>query len=152
MRILILHFGINSRDYLPLYKKEINKIKEFNYNVDFLNLPEFASENLKLKKSVETEKILAKIPKNFTCYLFTDRGKMISSEDFATFFDSANICFIIGGSQGVDEEKIRLKKPEIKFLSLGKIIFPHKIFKLVVLEQIYRGLSIKFNRKYHHKD
>ncbi|AJR11888.1 Ribosomal RNA large subunit methyltransferase H [Mesomycoplasma dispar] len=150
MKILIINFASNSRDFLPLYQKEVNKIKEFKYQIEFVNLSEQSVENIDLKKSLETKVILQKIPKNYTCYLFTERGKMVSSQEFSQLLNSANICFIIGGSQGVDEKLLSKTMPNIRFLSFGKITFPHRIFKLVLLEQIYRGFSIKHNRKYHH--
>ncbi|WP_341501071.1 23S rRNA (pseudouridine(1915)-N(3))-methyltransferase RlmH [Mesomycoplasma ovipneumoniae] len=152
MRILIIGFGSNSRDFSVLYQKEINKIKEFKYQVDLINLSESQNENISLKKTIETKLILEKIPKNYSCFLFTERGQTISSPEFSQLLNSANICLIIGGSRGVDERLILEKVPNIRFLSFGKITFPHKIFKLVLLEQIYRGLSIKYNRKYHHDD
>ncbi|MHA0315440.1 23S rRNA (pseudouridine(1915)-N(3))-methyltransferase RlmH [Mesomycoplasma ovipneumoniae] len=152
MRILIIGFGSNSRDFSVLYQKEINKIKEFKYQVDLINLSESQNENISLKKTIETKLILEKIPKNYSYFLFTERGQTISSPEFSHLLNSANICLIIGGSRGVDEALILEKVPNIRLLSFGKITFPHKIFKLVLLEQIYRGLSIKYNRKYHHDD
>ncbi|AJC49586.1 23S rRNA (pseudouridine(1915)-N(3))-methyltransferase RlmH [Mycoplasma flocculare] len=150
MKILIINFGSISRNFLPLYQKEIDKIKEFNYQIEFVNLTESHIENMNLKKTLETKAILQKIPKNYDCYLFSERGKMVTSEEFSQLLNSANLCFIIGGSQGVNEKLISETLPKNRFLSFGKITFPHKIFKLIVLEQIYRGFSIKHKRKYHH--
>ncbi|CAT04684.1 Ribosomal RNA large subunit methyltransferase H [Mesomycoplasma conjunctivae] len=149
MNITLIFFGSKSPDYHSLYQKEINKIKQFKYNIKLLQLGEDKNSNLELKKKKETLAIIEKIPKNAQTFLFSERGKLISSMDFSTTLNHANICYIIGGSEGVDEDLIRQLRPDIIFLSLGKIVFPHKIFKLIVLEQIYRGLTIKYNRKYH---
>lgn len=53
MRILIIAFGSNSRDFSVLYQKEINKIKEFKYQVDLINLSESQNENISLKKPLK---------------------------------------------------------------------------------------------------
>lgn len=152
MKISIISFGSSPREWLGLYKKEINKIKQFKYQIEFINLSEHSQENIELKKMLETKDILQKIPKNSSCYLFTERGKTVTSKEFSQLLNFPNICFIIGGSFGVDEKLIAKSRPDIGFLSFGKLTFAHKIFKLIVLEQIYRGFSIKFNRKYHHAD
>ncbi len=75
------------------------------------------------------------------------RGESLTSEDFAKIFkNEAKINFFIGGAYGL--EKAFLAKTQ-RIISLSTLIYAHKIAKLVLAEQIYRGLSILHSHPYH---
>ena len=84
--------------------------------------------------------------------MFLDlNGKELDSVEFAKKMDeitnvSSTINFIIGGSLGLDDEVI--KKADYR-LSFSKFTFPHKLMKLILLEQIYRSFKINNNESYH---
>ena len=63
-----------------------------------------------------------------------------------TFISYPNINFIIGGSLGID--KSILDKCNI-VLSFSSLTFPHQLFRLMLLEQIYRSFKILNNERYH---
>ena len=78
-------------------------------------------------------------------------GKNIDSINFSklidkTFISYPNINFIIGGSLGID--KSILDKCNI-VLSFSSLTFPHQLFRLMLLEQIYRSFKIVNNERYH---
>ena len=78
-------------------------------------------------------------------------GKNISSEDFAdkidkVFVTNPNIVFIIGGSYGLHDD---IKKISDFSLSFSKMTFPHQLFRVLLLEQIYRAYKIINNESYH---
>ena len=74
-------------------------------------------------------------------------GKIIDSYEFSKLLDGRmSIKFFIGGAYGFDEEFL---KRSDTVLSLGKLTLSHKIAKVVLLEQIYRGFSILSNHPYH---
>lgn len=152
MKINLLHFGSNSTDYQQIYQHEINKIKQFKCDINIIKLTESKEINLKKKKENDTRVIIGKIPKNSEIIIFSERGENVDSIEFSKYLDKSNITFVVGGAEGIDEDLIRKEKPISKFISFGRITYNHKIFKLIVLEQIYRGLSIKNNRKYHRGD
>jgi 23S rRNA (pseudouridine1915-N3)-methyltransferase len=58
------------------------------------------------------------------------------------------IIFIIGGAFGVSEE---IFKKSNFVLSLSKLVFPHQLVRVILIEQIYRCISILKNGKYHHE-
>ena len=58
------------------------------------------------------------------------------------------IIFIIGGAYGVGEE---VKEKANLILGLSKLVFPHQLVRAIVVEQIYRCISILKNGKYHHE-
>lgn len=58
----------------------------------------------------------------------------------------ANITFLIGGSYGLDDS---LKKRSNLALSFSKMTFPHQLFRVLLLEQIYRAYKIQNHETYH---
>ena len=78
-------------------------------------------------------------------------GKQITSEEFAEKLnqiqiENSNIVFIIGGSYGLSDE---LKQMAKYHLSFSKLTFPHQLFRVLLLEQIYRCYKILNNESYH---
>ena len=74
-------------------------------------------------------------------------GEVIDSEAFSALFDrDVNINFFIGGAFGF--ESAFLKQTQ-KVISLSRLTYAHKIAKVVLFEQIYRGLCIKNNHPDH---
>ena len=78
-------------------------------------------------------------------------GKELSSEELSkkideTLTNNSNIVFIIGGSDGLHED---IKKRSDFSLSFSKMTFPHQLFRVLLLEQIYRSFKIMKNETYH---
>ena len=106
-------------------------------------------------KTVETEdkKISSLLsPKAYKIALCVE-GKEYSSEDFSGIIDKAasngksEIQFVIGGFDGLDEE---VKSQCDLRLSFSKMTFPHRLMRVILLEQIYRAFTISNNMNYHH--
>ncbi len=76
-----------------------------------------------------------------------EEGKNIDSMAFSKFFDKhSNVNFFIGGAYGFNESFLR-KADSV--LSLSPLTFSHKLAKLVLAEQVFRGVAIKNNHPYH---
>ena len=78
-------------------------------------------------------------------------GNMLSSIELARKIDNifntnSNITFIIGGSYGLHQE---IKNRSNYKLSFSKLTFPHQLFRVNLLEQIYRSYKINNNETYH---
>lgn len=78
-------------------------------------------------------------------------GKQLNSIELArlidnTFISHSNITFVIGGSYGISEE---IKNRSNYKLSFSKLTFPHQLFRVILLEQIYRTFKINNNEEYH---
>ena len=78
-------------------------------------------------------------------------GKELSSVEFAEKIDeinisNPNITFVIGGSLGLDKS---IKERRNFSLSFSKMTFPHQLFRVILLEQIYRSFKILNNETYH---
>ncbi len=106
--------------------------------------------NLVIKREQEQiEKVLD--DKSYIIVLDID-GKQLSSEqlsekiDDITTYENSKITFIIGGSLGIAPE---LKAKSNLRLSFSKMTFPHQLFRVMLLEQIYRQFRIARNEPYH---
>jgi 23S rRNA (pseudouridine1915-N3)-methyltransferase len=77
-----------------------------------------------------------------------ERGKQFSSQGFARFLDGIpqRIVFIVGGPTGLDES---VRQAAHDVVALSGLTFTHEIARVLLLEQIYRALSILKNRRYH---
>lgn len=78
-------------------------------------------------------------------------GNQISSTQFANkmdnlFISCSNITFVIGGSYGLDKS---VKNRANYSLSFSKLTFPHQLFRVILLEQLYRNFKILNNETYH---
>ena len=79
-------------------------------------------------------------------------GKQMTSIKFAETMQSiysvksTNICFLIGGSRGLSAE---LSESADMRISFSMMTFPHQLFRVILLEQIYRAFKINNNQTYH---
>ncbi len=101
----------------------------------------------------KTEKnlILKKIHDKDYVVTLEINGREMNSLEFSdfldkTFFRSSSIVFVIGGSDGLDDE---VKKRANEKISFSKLTFPHQLFRVILLEQIYRGFKIIHHESYH---
>jgi 23S rRNA (pseudouridine1915-N3)-methyltransferase len=102
-------------------------------------------------KQHEGEKILAYLKKNSTenFFLLEENGKEFSSINFSQKLGSFSGCitFLIAGTLGFSDEIKQLSLPR---LSLSQMTFPHEMARLLLLEQLYRAISIINGKKYHY--
>lgn len=133
------------------YKKIFDDYKK---RIKFdVKLIEIKSLNLSIKKRLDFEKKqIIKNLNSFSEIIILDReGEKISSKYFSDFFKKKmidgckEIIFIIGGPNGIDKN---LKKSYQSY-SFGELTWPHILVRLMLVEQIYRSLSIIQNHPYH---
>ncbi|WP_373597938.1 23S rRNA (pseudouridine(1915)-N(3))-methyltransferase RlmH [Metamycoplasma equirhinis] len=142
MKINIIAVGSLTKEYKTLYDSYIKKITFFA-KINLIEIKEIVNENIGIKVLKETKLIIEKIPKNSTVYYLSLRGQKIDSKEFSSLLVEDNITFIIGGSNGVDEQFFQNK------ISFSDLTFPHQLFRVMLTEQIYRGFAILNNIKYH---
>ena len=136
------------------FMKRISRFYSFSLcEIKPENLPAEPNENeISRALSKEAEKIIAEIPPRTKIIALCVEGKPMSSPDFARMIDSAalsgtpDVCFIIGSSHGLDDSV--KKRADVK-LSFSAMTFPHELFRVMLLEQIYRAGEIISGGKYH---
>jgi 23S rRNA (pseudouridine1915-N3)-methyltransferase len=120
--------------------------------LDVIEVPESASQTATRRKSDEAKALLAAIPDKAKLIALDERGKSISSEDFANtlarFRDDGASCtaLLVGGADGLDET---LRKRADITLAFGATTFPHQIVRILLAEQIYRAVTILAGHPYH---
>ena len=142
--IKIIVVGKLKEDYL---KKGVidyyNRISKY-HKISIIELPE---ERTIL---IEGEKILKLIKDDYVIALDIN-GVSLNSVELSnliekTFIMNSNITFVIGSSLGLSEE---VKSKADKIISFSNLTFPHGLFRLILLEQIYRSFKIINNENYH---
>lgn len=117
-----------------------------------VKLPEKPSKPLILSAlEKEADEILKKIPSGDYVTALCIEGKQFSSEEFASVIKNntdmgIGLTFIIGSSFGLSD---RVKSVANAKMSFSKMTFPHRLFRIMLLEQIYRGFSINAGTPYH---
>ena len=134
------------KDAIVEYSKRISKYDK----LEIIELPDYDYD---LKKTLQKEKenILKNINLKDYNILLDLNGKSYTSLELADKLDkvritNSNITFVIGGSYGVDDE---IKKIVNERISFSKLTFPHQLFRVILLEQIYRCFKIINHEEYH---
>ena len=102
----------------------------------------------------EGEQLLARVPQGAYTVALDEKGKLFSSEELADFLNrhmldgTPEVSFIIGGPYGLNSE-IK-EKADLK-MSLTPMTLTHQMARLILLEQIYRGMTILRNEPYHNR-
>lgn len=141
------------RDAVDEYAKRLSRYCKLDITeLNPVKLSENPSQN-EVKNALlkEADMIEKRIPKDSVVVPLCVEGKSFSSEEFADFAarncDSGkNMCFIIGSSYGI-ADSIK-QKADLK-LSASKMTFPHQLFRVMLLEQIYRAFKINEGSTYH---
>jgi 23S rRNA (pseudouridine1915-N3)-methyltransferase len=81
-------------------------------------------------------------------FALAEEGAIYTSAKFAARINvlQKKLIFVVGGPFGLS---LTVKKRADEILSLSRMTFSHEMVQLFLLEQIYRGISINLNRKYH---
>ena len=132
------------------YKKRMAKYCDFS-------IVELSEENytkvdgalIDAIKKTEGERIIPHLKGK--CFAMAIEGKKLSSEGLAKTIKSLSdggqgvITFVIGGSYGLSDTV----KEKCTLLSFSDMTFPHTLFRLMLVEQLYRAFSINAGSAYH---
>jgi 23S rRNA (pseudouridine1915-N3)-methyltransferase len=80
-----------------------------------------------------------------------ERGKLLDSVELSRYVGRAqdgakDLLLIIGGDEGLDE---RVRQAADLTLSLSKMTLPHRLARVVLVEQLYRAFTILKGEPYH---
>jgi 23S rRNA (pseudouridine1915-N3)-methyltransferase len=130
---LVRHFEMRILRYLPLEWVHV------------------AHESTKVK---EGEKILTHIKKEDYVVLLDEKGRDLKSESLAELIENRMVdsvkrmVFVIGGAYGVsDDVHVRANYT----WKLSSLVFPHMLVRIILVEQLYRAMTIIKGEKYHHE-
>lgn len=135
------------KEAIEEYTKRLSKYTKLQIiEVEDVNLP-----NESLIKQKEKELIEKNINEKDYVITLEIEGNELNSIELSKKIQeqeqtNPNITFIIGGSYGLDD---KIKQRSNYKLSFSKLTFPHQLFRVILLEQIYRAYKIKNNESYH---
>ncbi len=134
-------------DAITEYQKRISKYTD----IKLIELKDYNLEDIHKSMELEKEEVEKYLDRKDYIITLEIEGKEISSMDFSKVIDKAftsysNISFIIGGSNGLSES---VKQKANYHLSFSKMTFPHQLFRVLLLEQIFRAYKINNNERYH---
>jgi len=129
-------------DGIDEYRKRISPFAR----LELVDLKEPASRDRKRSKALQGSALISKSKKGMRVALHP-RGREMGSEELAELLrDKEAVDFLIGGPEGLSEEVIGSSDLS---LSLSRLTFTREFAKLILIEQIYRALTILNNRPYH---
>lgn len=105
-------------------------------------------------KEKEGEKIMSHLKKEDYVVLLDEKGKDIKSEALAELVENRMVdsvrrmVFIIGGAYGASKS---IEERANYVWKLSTLVFPHMLVRVILLEQLYRAMTIIKGEKYHHE-
>lgn len=132
------------KDAILEYQKRLSKYDKF----EIIELPDNDTEKSLV---IERDLILSKIKEREFVIGCAIEGELLTSKDLAYLIDkkfsiAPTITFVIGGSYGLHED---IKKRCDQLISFSRLTFPHQLFRVILVEQIYRSFKINKNESYH---
>lgn len=134
-------------DAIKEYEKRISKYTKLN----IIEVADCGIEEIDKSLKIEKDAIMRHLSLKDYIILLDVKGKEMTSLEMAELMtvremNSSNITFIIGGSNGFHQDIYKLAKEKWSF---SKLTFPHQLFRIMFLEQLYRTYKIRNNEKYH---
>ena len=148
MRISLLYVQQNKTKNADSFEEHFLKKLTNNMDINVSRIQvkkKFDSKNQQI--AYESKVLIEKIGKNsFIC--FDKIGQKMTSEEFSKKLNKSNekTFLVIGGAFGLSEE---IKKRASKIVSFSDMEFSHEVFRVMLLEQIYRAYCIFNNHPYH---
>lgn len=134
-------------DRIADYEKRLSR----SFNIRWQLIP-YSQQSGDVARRTESDAIRSKLKNEDIVVLLDERGTELTSEAFAGKLEQwslsgKRLIMIIGGAYGVDAA---LRQQADFTWSLSKLVFPHQIVRLLLIEQIYRATTISAGHPYHH--
>lgn len=154
MRITVLNIANKAPTWiLDATTEYLKRINYGKYSCKIIEIKSDKTSNKTVAEIMDLEamKFEAHTPKDSFVIALDERGKNFDSIEFAKYLENTslsfqNITFIIGGANGIAPN---LRQKCHASISLSKMVFPHMLVRVIILEQIYRAISILENHPYH---
>jgi len=147
VKLRLLVVGRGSRELAGFESQFIERLKPFS-DCQVVELSEGRGKQVTQRKQEEEKQILKHARRGFV--LFDERGSLHSSMQWADYLGrlagDVQQDFVIGGADGVSDV---IRSRAAACWSLSKLTLPHQLVRVVVLEQLYRALTIIQGHPYH---
>lgn len=156
MKISLLVIGKTNANYLQegisQYTKRIGFYVPFEIKT-LLDVKTSKKLSTDRQKELEGEIFMTQIQQGDYVVLLDERGKEVTSRDFASYIEKKmimlpkNLIFIVGGPYGFAKSIYDRANDKISF---SKMTFSHEMIRLFFVEQLYRAMTILRGEPYHH--
>jgi 23S rRNA (pseudouridine1915-N3)-methyltransferase len=152
MPVRVLAVGKKHESWVQEGIQRYEKRLQRPFDVSWQLLPHSAREG-DAARGEESARILDKINDGDYVILLDERGTNLDSPSLSSYIlsplqRSQAVVIIIGGAYGVDAS---VHQRANLIWSLSKLVFPHQLVRLILIEQIYRAQEITNGRPYHHE-
>lgn len=155
MKVTLIQTGKTRFDYLHEgisdYQKRLIHYISFEEHTlpDLKNRKNLTMDEIKVR---EGEQLLKKCKSIDFVILLDENGKSYSSVELANYINKKidigrDIVLVIGGAYGFSQEVYRRAN---EMISLSRLTFSHQLVRLILVEQLYRAMTIIRGEPYHH--
>ena len=157
MKLKVISIGqLKNNPILEIQKDYESRILNLSKSVgikslEIKELPISKKSSIKERQKEEAKIISQDINQDNLNVFLDGKGENINSVDISKIisessFNGKDLVFFIGGPDGFDEKIIKVAN---KIISFGRVTWPHKLIRIMLLEQLYRGITILNNHPYH---
>lgn len=157
LHLTLITVGTLKEDFLRAAAAEYQKRLSAFCRTDVVELKEARLPDNPSAREIETaleaegDAILAACPARAVKIALCVEGRQFSSEELAEKIGdcaqrSSDLCLIIGSSYGLSP---RVKEAADLRLSISKLTFPHQLMRVILLEALYRAMTIRAGIRYH---
>ncbi len=121
-------------------------------HADSVEVSEAQAPQADARKSQEADALRAKLSPDSMIICLDEHGESVDSKQFSKIIKNAadngtrELAFLIGGPDGLSPDLISSAS---KSLCLGRMTWPHRLARVMLLEQIYRAVTLMVNHPYH---
>lgn len=156
MEICILSIGKISSPWIQkgieLFESRLNRYIKYN-SIIIPDVKNSRNPTKEIQKETEGNAILSQLSATDIVVLMDEKGKEYTSREFSDWIQRQmnsgrkRLLIIIGGPYGFSEQVYSRADTKI---ALSKMTFTHEMAKLILTEQLYRGMTILRGEPYHH--
>jgi len=154
MKFEFYFIGKTTESYLSLGIESYYRKLVYYMNTEIKTIPVSQDKNKLKALKEESVKILKTISAHDYVIVLDEKGKAFSSPELSGEIQRvmnqsfSKIIFIVGSAYGIDGD---LKKRANLLLSFSKFTFTHQMIRLMLVEQVYRAMTILKGESYHHE-
>ncbi len=153
MQIVILSVGKKSEQTIESLIDQYEKRLGREYQITWQFVPASRSADERICRREDSEALSKYIKDTDSVVLLDERGQQFDNKAFADVFEGlatrqGRTVIVIGGAYGVTDE---FRNTANVVWSLSNLVFPHRLIRLIVMEQLYRTIMITKGHPYHHE-
>ncbi|NNF78708.1 MAG: 23S rRNA (pseudouridine(1915)-N(3))-methyltransferase RlmH [Rhizobiales bacterium] len=119
---------------------------------EIIEVPESQNAQADARKAQEATALEAKLSPGALVICLDEHGQNVDSKEFSKIIKNAadsgtsELAFLLGGPDGLSQH---LVSSAARTLCFGRMTWPHRLARVMLLEQIYRAVTLMVNHPYH---